>query len=258
VHSSELPQGCEQTHVRNVILSGLSAEDFELLKPLLRRVTLRKGLVLQEQNWPTAHVDFLESGAASLFLRTRKDGAIGVSIVGRFGFIGVSIVLGTDRSPHRCIMQIAGEALRISSSDLLRSLTVSDTLRSHLNRYVQALLFQHSQTVLCVSRHTLEGRLASSLLAISDRVESRAITITHQLMSRMLGVRRAGVTTAAVRLEDAGAVARRRGQILIADRAKLEAMSCGCYRHVALEYSKLLDAPLPRSDRAARALASPV
>ena len=199
--------------------------------------------MLQERDRPVQYVYFIEKGAAALYLRTKRDGLVGVGIVARYGVAGLPAVLGTVRSPHRCVVQIPGEAFRMAAADLQTAMAASAPLRHVLNRYVQALLVQHAQATLCLARHKLEERLSSWLLAVSDRVESDRINITHDLLSQMLGVRRPGITVAVGQLEAAGALSRNRGQIRIADRAKLEELSCECYRNVKLEYERLLDEP---------------
>ena len=155
------------------------------------------------------------------------------------------------------MVQIAGEALRIRSFDLHAAMTISPPLRQALDRYIQALMVQHAQIVLCVSRHTLEERLAAWLLTISDRIESEKIFITHDLVSHMLGVRRPSVTEAIGSLEAGGAVTKGRGRILIADRAKLKRRSCECYENMRSEYVGLIDAPTgPSSTRRPRNIRS--
>jgi hypothetical protein len=60
------------------------------------------------------------------------------------------------------------------------------------------------------------------LLMAHDRSEEDTLGITHDLLSVMLGVRRAGVTTALQRLEDFQAVKLERGKITVVDRRKLK------------------------------------
>jgi len=56
----------------------------------------------------------------------------------------------------------------------------------------------------------------------------------------MLGVRREGVTVAAGRLHDAGAIRYVRGRIKILDRHKLVEIVCECYQVVKDEFDRLL------------------
>lgn len=236
------PEVC-QAHVNNRLLRSLPERDLQLIEPYLERVPLCRGQIVQERDRPVNNAYFIEKGAASLFFRTKRDGLVGVAIVARYGLVGLPAVLGTCRSPHRCMVQIAGEALKITTPDLQTAMTISPPLRQVLDHYIQALMVQHAQTVLCVSRHTIEERLAAWLLTMSDRIESEKISITHELVSQMLGVRRPSVTEAMGNLETGGALTRGRGRILIADRAKLKKRSCECYDNMRSEYVRLIDAP---------------
>jgi CRP-like cAMP-binding protein len=64
--------------------------------------------------------------------------------------------------------------------------------------------------------------------------------LTQELIANMLGVRREGVTVAAGKLQDLGAIKYRRGRITVLDRPKLEALSCECYDVVKRETDRLL------------------
>ncbi len=178
-------------------------------------------------------------GLASVFARTKRDGPVEVSIVGRFGFVGVAAVLGIMRSPIRCWMEVPGEALRITSKDLRRVMDAIPAVRQHLLNYVHALLIQNSLLALCNVRHELEERLCRWLLLASDRLDEKAIPLTHDQLSISLGVRRASVTTTLANLEEAGAVIKSRRAIEIASRAILEKKTCECYRIIASEYARI-------------------
>jgi hypothetical protein len=91
--------------VQNRLLASMSAETFNHLRPHLERVPLRRREILQERNRPLEHVHFIERGVASLFARTSRDGPVEVAMIGRLGLVGIPVVLGTMRSPNRCLVQ---------------------------------------------------------------------------------------------------------------------------------------------------------
>jgi CRP-like cAMP-binding protein len=225
--------------VRNRILGAIAPELFARLRPHLQQIALKHRAILQEHNRPIEHVYFIEHGVASLFARTQRDGPVEVAMVGRFGCVGVPAILGTMRSPNRCLMEVAGEALRISSRQLRLAMEGAPSIRQHLLAYVHARLVQNTQTALCNVRHELEERLCRWLLLASDRLDETLIPVTHDRLSMILGVRRAGVTVALSQLEDDHAIIKTRGAIEIANRAILEQKTCECYRIIASEYKRI-------------------
>jgi CRP-like cAMP-binding protein len=227
------------TIVRNRILAGLDATSFRRLAPHLTRVPLARRAVLQDHFHRIEHVHFIERGVASLYARTRADGPVEVAQIGPFGFAGVSAILGNTRSPHRCLMQVPGEALSIAVPELLDAMQALPAIRNHLLAYIQALLVQNAQAALCNGRHDVEQRLCRWLLLAADRLGEAEIPITHEMLSINLGVRRAGVTTLLGQLQKAGAIAMSRASCRIADRPALERRACECYGIIAAEYRAL-------------------
>ena len=68
--------------------------------------------------------------------------------------------------------------------------------------------------------------------------------MTQELIANMLGVRREGVTEAALKVQKAGLIKYSRGHINILDRAGLEKRTCECYQVVKTEYERLLPSKL--------------
>jgi CRP-like cAMP-binding protein len=227
------------TIVRNRILAGLDSASFRRLAPCLTRVPLARRAVLQDHFHRIDHVHFIERGVASLYARTRADGPVEVALIGPFGFAGVPAVLGNTRSPHRCLMQVPGEALRIAVSDLQDAMQDLPTIRNHLLAYIHALLVQNAQAALCNGRHDVEQRLCRWLLLAAERLDDTVIPITHDMLSMNLGVRRAGVTTLLGHLQKSGAIAMSRASCRIVDRAALERRACECHAIIAAEYRHL-------------------
>ena len=62
-----------------------------------------------------------------------------------------------------------------------------------------------------------------------DRADGNDFPMTHEFLGMMLGVRRAGVTVAAIALQKAQLIRYGRGRIEVTDRPGLEAATCECY-----------------------------
>lgn len=107
-------------------------------------------------------------------------------------------------------------------------------------RYTQALITQMAQTAVCNRHHSIDQQLCRWLLLSLDRLGGNELTMTQELIAKMLGVRREGVTEAAGKLQKLGVIDYRRGHITILDRAKLESLSCECYNVVKRETDRLL------------------
>lgn len=109
-------------------------------------------------------------------------------------------------------------------------------------RYTQALITQMSRTAVCNRHHSLDKQLCRWLLLSLDRLTGNELVMTQELISNMLGVRREGVTAAALNLQKAGLIKYARGHITVLDRPGLEKRTCECYAVVKKEYDRLLPA----------------
>jgi CRP-like cAMP-binding protein len=233
----------EQSAVRNQVLAGLSPEDFALLQPHLEPVPLELCRCLHGPDQAIEHLYFPEMGLASL----TNDGSssqIELGIIGREGMTGVPVVLGTHHSPFSCFVQMEGHGLRLATAQLEAALIESRSLDRRLRRYAQALTVQVAGTAFANAEHTVEMRLARWLLMCHDRVDGDDLATTHEFLSLMLGVRRAGVTLALQGLEDRGLISTRRGQVKVVDRVNLEAVAGDSYGVPEAEYSRLIGLPL--------------
>lgn len=118
--------------------------------------------------------------------------------------------------------------------------------------YVQALMTQMAQSVVCNRYHTVDQQLCRWLLLSLDQLFGDQLNFTQELIARMLGVRREGITEAAGNLQAAGLIHYRRGHITVTDRPGLEARVCECYGVVKAEYDRLFQmfVTLPQKHRA--------
>ena len=229
----------QSSTVLNRLLTALDPGDFALLEPKLERVPFRLGAVVIEAHKPIRHVFFPERGIVSTVADTEK-GRIEVGIIGREGMVGTPVILGTNRTPHVSLIQGVGEGLRISTPDLRAAMAARPTIFRPLGLFVQALIVQMAQTGYANATFNIEARLARWILMTQDRVGGEEILLTHDLLSVMLGVRRAGVTTAIHVLAAMGSIRNKRGCIEVLDRGKLIALAGDSYQTAEDEYERLM------------------
>jgi CRP-like cAMP-binding protein len=226
--------------IENHILASLPTEDYERLAPHLEPVELTHGKVVQESGGLMHHVYFPERAMLSLVSHTPDGESVEVGIVGFEGVGNVSAVLGVDMAPYEMIVQIPDGALRLSIRALRDEFRRAGALHDKLLRYTQGLLLQTSQVAACNRLHSVSERLARWLLMSYDRCVCEDLPFTQEFLSLMLGVRRAGVTEAALILQAEECIRYKRGHIQIIDRPGLEAHSCDCYEVVKAEFDLLV------------------
>jgi CRP-like cAMP-binding protein len=224
----------------NRILSALPAEETERLLPHMEQVELRLGDVISQPDEPLKYVYFPHRGAISVIAVLEDGSQVEVGVVGNEGMYGLPVVLGTDTSPLLAIVQLAGGATRMRADVLREEVSLCGRLQNLLLRYGQAFFIMTAQNVACNRRHCVDGRLARWLLMSQDRAKSDEMQLTHEFLSIMLGVRRAGISEAASKLQTNGLISYRRGRVHIVDRQGLEATSCECYHVVKKEFDRLL------------------
>jgi CRP-like cAMP-binding protein len=229
----------QQSTVRNQLLAGLAPNDFAALQPHLEPIQFDLRQVLSEPHQPIEHVYFPETGLASVTSNSGSS-SIEIGIIGREGTTGTPIVLGTDRTPFRCFIQMSGHGHRLTTAAFQAALGGQLGLDRRLRLYTQALAVQISATAFTNVEHTLEMRLARWLLMCHDRVDGDDLQVTHEFLSIMLGVRRPGVTTTIHVLEGNGLIRATRGIITVRNRQGLEGLADNAYGLPEAEYSRLM------------------
>ncbi len=174
-------------------------------------------------------------------LYVMEDGASAeIAIVGNEGMVGIAIFMGGETTPSRAIVQSAGHGYRLSAKLLKQEFVRGGSLQRLLLRYTQALITQMAQTAVCNRHHSIDQQLCRWLLLSIDRLPSNDLTMTQELIANMLGVRRSGVTEAALKLQAAGLIRYSHGHIAVLDRVRLEKRVCECYAVVKREFDRLL------------------
>ena len=224
----------------NRLLRTLSTADRALLGPHLRPIALSLYHHLEHPNRRIENVYFPETGIASVVAVQSKATRVEVGLIGYEGMSGSSILLGSDRSPHSTYIQVAGNAQRISAVRFREALKKSDSLRAVLLRYVQVFMVQTTHTAIANARSKTDARLARWLLMAHDRVWENKLPLTHEFLSLMLAVRRAGVTEALHSLERQKLIRAGRGEIIVTNRKGLERAAGSTYGTPEAELERLI------------------
>jgi CRP-like cAMP-binding protein len=228
----------------NQLLAALPPAVLKRWQRSLEDVELPLGEVLYEPGGVLSHVYFATTAIVSL-LYVMEDGASAeIAVVGREGLVGISLFMGGESTPSRAVVQSAGIGLRMKAATLKNELARSGPVMRLLLRYTQALITQMAQTAVCNRHHSLDQQLCRWLLLSLDRLSGHELVMTQELIANMLGVRREGVTEAALKLQRAGLIRYTRGRISVLDRAGLERRSCECYAVVKKEYDRLFSIPM--------------
>jgi CRP-like cAMP-binding protein len=226
--------------VGNRLLDALSSNVYERLAKDLNLVSFSFGAIIYESGAHMEHVFFPTTSHVSL-LYTMVNGATAeMGLVGNEGVVGISLVMGGDTTPNRAVVQSAGEALQLSANAMRTEFSRGSEFQQLVLRYTHTLITQISQTAVCNRLHSVKQRLCRWLLMTQDRTNSDEMQMTHQFISKMLGVRREGVTHVAHDLQQEGLISYARGQIRITDRTGLESCTCECYAVVREEHNRLL------------------
>jgi CRP-like cAMP-binding protein len=224
----------------NSLLAALPDLEWRRWQPLLEQVEMPLGEVLYESGGTLTHVYFPTTSIVSL-LYVMEDGASAeIAVVGNEGIVGISLFMGGGSTPSRAVVQSAGRGLRLKAQMMKDEFDKSGPVLHLLLRYTQALITQMSQTAVCNRHHSLDQQLCRWLLLSLDRLQGDELIMTQELIANMLGVRRGGVTEAALQLQQAGLIRYTRGHIVVLDRHALEKRSCECYAVVKHEYDRLL------------------
>ncbi|HEV7377344.1 MAG TPA: Crp/Fnr family transcriptional regulator [Pyrinomonadaceae bacterium] len=224
---------------QNRLLANLDVEEYELLAPHLETVSLSMSEVLFRPEDQLQHVYFPTTSIVSLLTDLSDGSGMEVGLVGREGMVGISAVLGGSETKVATV-QGQGEALRMKAEKLRDEFSRGGVLQNALLRYTHALMTQISQSVVCNARHPVEGRLARWLLMYHDRLEHDEFELTHEFIANMLGVRRAGISEVANKLQELGFISYQRGRVKILNRKGMEEFACECYPIVKEKFEDFL------------------
>jgi CRP-like cAMP-binding protein len=218
----------------NVLLRRLEPAVLARFRERLHMVDLTRGEVLQEAGDEVAWVYFPESGLISLASETLAGESVSGEVVGSDGALGVFEACGSRRTFARAVVQIPGTAWRARAATYREMFDQSASLREAVHKHVEVLLVESRQLMACNAIHTVESRLARTVLDSVDRSGcGPLLPLTQEALAQMLGVQRSTVTLCAAALQRARLIRTVRGAIEVLDRPGLEKAACTCRGTIA-------------------------
>ena len=225
---------------QNLLLASLPYSELSLWEHELELVNLKFGQILCEPGIKHTHVIFPTTAIVSLLYTTLEGTSSEVSVVGKDGVVGMSAFMGGNQTPNQAMVQSAGQAYRLSTKMAKNIGNKNGPLLHMLLSYTQMMITQIAQTAVCNRHHSIDQQLCRRLLIGLDLLQDNDLIMTQELLASLLGVRRESVTTAALKLQEAGVISYSRGHITVLNRQLLEQRCCECYAIVKNEQKRLM------------------
>ena len=213
----------------NRLLDARSDHDRERTASGLHVLRLRRRELTHERGDRLRHVDFPIDAVLSIVATFFNGDVCDVGTVGCEGFVECDAALDSDRARRTSFCQVAGRVVRMPLDVFRQEMRADGSFARIVRRNLSARLYASEQFMACNLKHPLSRRCALWLLLTRDRVGRNEFLLTHELLSIMLGVRRAGVSTAAASLQRIGAIEYHRGKVTVLDEGLLVQAACECY-----------------------------
>jgi CRP-like cAMP-binding protein len=218
----------------------MSPADLALVQPHLTPLAVAVRHEIERPNRRIESVYFMDAGIASVVAVQADETQVEVGLIGPEGMTGTAVVLGGDQSPHSTYIQVAGKAQWIKADQLRKAMKASDSLRALLLKYVQTFMVQTTHTAIANARAQINRRLARWILMAQDRTGNKALPLTHEFLSLMLGVRRPGVTETLQSLKQQKLIETGRNLIVVLNRHGIEKLAGHSYGVPEKEYRRLI------------------
>ena len=178
-------------HIHNQILLRLPVAEREIVFPKLELVRLKDRQMLHEVGDTLKSAYFCNTGMISILTVFSDGKSIEAGLIGKEGFVGIPLVAGFRSSATRAVVQVEATALRIDAEALSGFLRQCQFLERQLQQCSQMMGMEATQIAACNRLHPVEQRLARWLLMCSDRLGTKSLPLTQELLALMLGTQRA-------------------------------------------------------------------
>lgn len=240
--TADLPhaKACIDQTLANRLLAALGPTDRRRLLADAVFVELETATVLGLGGAALTYAYFPTTCMVSLLAPQCGNHRLDLGLTGYEGAYGGACVLGVFATAFDAVVSGTGNAWKIEATTLAEHGRHSKDLLRVISHFLYVELRQLGTQATCSHFHPVRQRLARCLLMGQDRMRTDDLWLTHEELSLMLGVRRAGITVAAGELQGLGLIRYMRGHILIADRHGLMAQACTCYQQDLDVYQEVM------------------
>lgn len=235
---------------RNRLLAVLSEEDRHAMLPFLTRRTFARFDLLEEPPRIIQSALFVEEGVLSVLAMHQPGFDVEVTMIGREGMTGVSLLNGIFPANLPVEARTEGWGYEIKADALHALLHRHPSIRDRLSRYQEWRHMQMAMVALSGRQGNIEENLARVLLMLHDRIEGDILHITHEELARHISARRPGVTNGIHILEGMKLIRSTRGTVEIIERPALEEFAGTFYGQAEDAWFRML-AKLPAMSHAA-------
>jgi CRP-like cAMP-binding protein len=190
----------------------------------------------------TRKIDYIYFPTTSIIaiLNLLEDGSSPeIATIGMDGVAGTDCFFGNFCETKKLITQSAGYAYRLKVNDALRYFETDKKFQAIILKYTNFLFIQAAQIAACNRFHHIDKQVCRFLLTSIDRWNKNRISLTHQRIANLLGVRRPSVSEASSKLSEQKIIHYHRGCVTVLDKSALSNKSCECYDVIKNEADKV-------------------
>ena len=175
---------------KNKLLAALPAFDRERVKRYFSELKTPAGETLCELESRLDYADFPTTSIISVRHVANDGASIEVATIGNEGVVGLSLILSRGSTRNRVVVQNDGHVYRLKREILQDELNRGGAMQHLLLQFTRALLTLICQMAVRNRRHSIDQQVCRRLLMSLDRLTSDKLTMTHETLANMLGVRR--------------------------------------------------------------------
>jgi CRP-like cAMP-binding protein len=214
---------------QNQILATLPDAELEQVRQQAEIIRLYLGEELTQAKEPHRYLYFPITAAISVVEAPDADHTVEVTVVGREGCTGSTVIQGDSRSISLTLVQIGGQAIRLNVRALLDDTLRLPVLMKALARFNYLLGRMAVISVGCSQFHTPAQRLARWLMAHCHRTGLQSFPFSCAFLAAQVGVPSEVTGSVLAEWEPLGIVKKARSSIDITDPHGLTEMACPCF-----------------------------